>query len=97
MNCPNCKQPAIDFIKWARGTEAFKTKCSNCGVSLKANVITIIGFVITVLITGAFVFFVKIYIEPEFSKGFLKFLLALPIAITLGFVVFKLGGYKESK
>lgn len=97
MNCPKCKKPAIGFIKWARGKEAFKTKCVNCGVSLKANVITLIGFVITVLITGGFIFLVKIYFYPELSKSIFKFLLALPVAIISGFVVFKVGGYKESK
>jgi len=97
MNCPKCNQPAIGFIKWARGSEAFKTQCSRCGVSLKANAITIIGFILTVLITGGFVVFVKIFLEPELSKGFFKFIFALPIAIILGAIVFKIGGYKPSE
>ena len=97
MNCPKCNQPAIGFIKWASGSEAFKTKCASCGVNLKANTITIMGFIITVFITGGFIFFVQIFLEPELSKVFLKFLFALPIAIILGALVFKIGGYKLSK
>lgn len=96
MNCPKCNQPAIGFIEWARGLEAFKTNCDSCGTDLKANSITIIGFILTLIITVASVFVVKMYFDPELSKGFLKFVFALPVAFVSGFIVFKVGGYKES-
>lgn len=97
MNCPKCNKSAISFIKWASGMSAFKTNCANCGIELKANSTTVIGFIVTLVLVAIFVILSRNYIDSELSKGYVRYILALPIAITLAFVVYKLGGYKESK
>lgn len=97
MNCPKCNKPAISFIKWASGMSAFKTKCANCGAELKANSITMIGFILTIIVVATLVIWSRSYLDPELSKSYIRYILALPIAVLLAFVVFKTGGYKESK
>lgn len=99
MKCPQCNSDAINFLKWMQKHYAFKTECNNCGAQLKANITVYIGFILTVLITLAFIPFLDdifsfFNIELEYKK--LKLLALFPIMLLGGAITWFTGGYKLS-
>jgi len=53
MKCPECKNIAIGFVNWSKGTRWYRTQCDSCGQDLKANRITLLGFIFCMIIATA--------------------------------------------
>jgi hypothetical protein len=49
VKCPECKNKAIGFVNWSKGTRWYRTQCDSCARDLKANRITILGFALCLI------------------------------------------------
>ena len=100
MKCPKCKRKAINFIKWIKGTNAFKTHCQECDISIVANYKIYICFVITILIC-----FIQIPYVYEWYNQFevgsthriLKTLIFIPTILLGAVIAWFVGDYKIDK
>ena len=94
MTCPACGKPAITFSAWGRGVNAFRTRCMNCGASLKGNRTVVWGFVLTMAVLAGTI----LLVIPAMSKGTddraVKILVIVPIALVCAAVVWWFGGYE---
>ncbi|MDP6544901.1 MAG: hypothetical protein QGH60_12980 [Phycisphaerae bacterium] len=92
MQCPKCRNKAIGFINWAKGMRWYKTKCDSCGQALKANRVTIIGIILTIIIGVA----VGIACRAQYERAGIIGLVLLCIGVaTAGSIIiwFFGGGY----
>ena len=97
MQCPRCNQPAISFSSWFGVTKAFSTICPNCQVKLKANKVTVGGFILTVLWTVVLWGLAHEYIAIVSHSVIVEKILSFVVFAVLYFVglaiVFLVGGY----
>lgn len=99
MECPKCNNQAITFSKWLRGTNAFKTNCSNCNAAIKANATVYILFILTMMLALSLIPFLDEifnFFELEIASKKLKLLALLPVIFMGGIAAWLMGGYKTS-
>ena len=100
MKCPSCKSQAVTFIEWCGGSKAFKTECNNCHIDLKANIMTYLTFIITLLISiGVIPYLEDIYmlLNIEAPHKEFRILFILPFIILGVIIGWISGGYRINK
>ena len=97
MQCPRCNQPAISFSSWFGVSKAFSTICPNCDVKLKANKVTIGGFLLTMVWAVVLSILADEYIANISHSVVVEKILSLVVFAVPYFVglviVFFVGGY----
>lgn len=92
--CPKCQQRPISMSEWIKGANAFSCYCAACSAPLKANKMTRVCFVLTLVITALTLYLALELLELPSGRRGMAFLVGLAPLVLGGIIGYAVSGYE---